>query len=203
MEKIKINDAVLIDNYEEVDNYELEKITHNPTDAQRLSGLIIRGYEMKFAKGTNENREQYDPHCFDEFVEEYFVKNKLNIPVTLHHDNDKLVGRVLCLEVNSVGFYFVVYIPKRIKLYDEIKTLIEEGLLQGLSKEGWATDYDYKFKEDGSFDYMQINKMSICGVSLVAMPANGVGFEKTEEIKNQLQFKKLQEDKNNIDEFFN
>lgn len=203
MEKIKINDAVLIDNYEEVDNYELEKITHNPNDAQRLSGLIIRGYETKFAKGTNENAEQYDPHCFDEFVEEYFVKNKLNIPVTLHHDNDKLVGRVLCLEVNSVGFYFIVYIPKRIKLYDEIKTLIEEGLLQGLSKEGWATDYDYKFKEDGSFDYMQINKMSICGVSLVAMPANGVGFEKTEEIKNQLQFKKLQEDKNNIDEFFN
>lgn len=203
MEKIKINDAVLIDNYEEVENYELEKITHNPNDAQRLSGLIIRGYETKFAKGTNENREQYDPHCFDEFVEEYFVKNKLNIPVTLHHDNDKLVGRVLCLEVNSVGFYFVVYIPKRIKLYDEIKTLIEEGLLQGLSKEGWATDYDYKFKEDGSFDYMQINKMSICGVSLVAMPANGVGFEKTEEIKNQLQFKKLQEEKNNIDEFFN
>ena len=203
MEKIKINDAVLIDNYEEVDNYELEKITHNPNDAQRLSGLIIRGYETKFAKGTNENCEQYDPHCFDEFVEEYFVKNKLNIPVTLHHDDDKLVGRVLCLEVNSVGFYFVIYIPKKIKRYDEIKTLIEEGLLQGLSKEGWAIDYDYKFKEDGSFDYMQINKMSICGVSLVAMPANGVGFEKAEEIKNQLQFKKLQEDKNNIDEFFN
>ena len=58
MEKIKIQDAVLIDNYEEVDNLELSKITHNPTDAQRLSGLIVRGYETKFAKGTNENREQ-------------------------------------------------------------------------------------------------------------------------------------------------
>ena len=50
MEKIKIQDAVLIDNYEEVDNLELSKITHNPNDAQRLSGLIVRGYETKFAK---------------------------------------------------------------------------------------------------------------------------------------------------------
>ena len=203
MEKIKIQDAVLIDNYEEVDNLELSKITHNPTDAQRLSGLIVRGYETKFAKGTNENREQYDPHCFDEFVENFFVKNKLNIPVTFEHMRDELIGRVLCFEVNSVGFYFVIYIPKRLKDYDDIKVMIEEGLLQGLSKEGWATDYEYIWKKDGSFDYMKINKMEIVSVSLVACPANGEPLERAEEIKNATHFKKLENKNNtNIDEMF-
>lgn len=201
MDKIRINNAVLIDNYEEVDGLELSKITHNVTDAQKLSGLIIRGYETKFGNGTNTNCERYDAHCFDNFVDNYFVKNKLNIPVTLEHNRDKLIGRVLCMEVNSVGFYFVVYIPKKIKAYDDIKTMIEEGLLQGLSKEGWAVDYEYKYDRDGNFDYMLVKEMLIYAVSLVACPANGVGLETAEEIKNATKFKKLDKDKD-IDDLF-
>ena len=82
--------------------------------------------------------------------------------------------------------------------------MIEEGLLQGLSKEGWATDYEYIWKKDGSFDYMQINKMEIIGVSLVACPANGETLERAEEIKNATRFKKLENknNTNNIDDLF-
>ena len=82
--------------------------------------------------------------------------------------------------------------------------MIEEGLLHGLSKEGWAADYDYIFKKDGSFDYMQINKMEIICVSLVACPANGEPLERAEEIKNATHFKKLENknNANNIDEMF-
>lgn len=202
MKKIKIQNAVLIDNYEEVDNLELSKITHNPTDAQKLSGMIIRGYETKFGKGTNENLERYDPHCFDEFVESYFVKNKLNLPVTIQHDNRQIVGRVLCFEVNSVGFYFVIYIPKRLPRYEEIKVLIEEGLLQGLSKEGWGENYEWHYKKDGSLDFVEIKKMSIFAVALVTTPANGVPLENVEEIKNAMQFRKLEEPKDPLDDFF-
>ena len=81
--------------------------------------------------------------------------------------------------------------------------MIEEGLLQGLSKEGWATDYEYIWKKDGSFDYMKINKMEIVSVSLVACPANGEPLERAEEIKNATHFKKLENKNNtNIDEMF-
>ena len=59
------------------------------------------------------------------------------------------------------------------------------------------------FKKDGSFDYMQINKMDIVGVSLVACPANGETLERAEEIKNATRFKKLENKNNtNIDEMF-
>ena len=76
--------------------------------------------------------------------------------------------------------------------------------MQGLSKEGWATDYEYIWKKNGDFDYMQINKMEIVGVSLVACPANGETLERAEEIENATRFKKLENknNTNNIDEMF-
>jgi hypothetical protein len=129
--------------------------------------------------------------------------------VSLQHslDVDNLCGRVLYLEINTVGCYFVVYIPRTYVKYEMVKNLLKEGILQGLSKEGYTTDYEYFYSEDGSFDYIQINKMDICSVSLVAQPANGIKFEamKETEIKNTLNYvNKIQEEQplNDVEKLF-
>ena len=62
--------------------------------------------------------------------------------------------------------------------------------MQGFSKCGWATDYEYKYTPKGYFDYMLIKEMQIVSLSLVSSPANGVPFEKMQEIKNATQFVK-------------
>jgi len=194
MEKKQIFDSVPLGSYELIEGkgIQLSTITKNAGDTQVLDGLIIKGYETKFGK-TNENLEQYDPHCFDAFIENYFVKNKLNMPLTIQHRSDieHLAGRVLVLEVNSVGFYFVCYIPKTYKHYDEVKNLLQDGILQGLSKFGWATNYDWIDTDRKTGEgYWLIKEMEILEVSLVATPANPIALEKTQEIKNALHFVK-------------
>lgn len=204
MKPIVIKDTAKLGSYDEVEGVELSTITKKTKDKEILSGLIVRGYETKFGT-TNQNRERFESGCLDNFIDAYFLKNEYNMPVTLQHrdDLDHLAGRVLVLEVNSVGFYFVVYIPRTIERYEQIKNLLKEGILQGFSKEGWATDYDFVYKDDGSFDYMKVKEMSIFKVSLVASPANDSTFEKIQEIKNSFVFKKQKQEETDIDSFFN
>lgn len=200
----KISDAVLIGSYEEVNNLELSTITRNSADNTRLNGLVIKGYETKFG-GTNENGERYTRECLDKFIEEYFVKNKLNIPVTLMHGGSfaDLVGRVLVCEVNTTGFYFVAYIPKTLSIYPDIVTALKEGLLQGFSKEGWATDYEPHYNAQGVWEYDTIKEMKLLGVSLVSCPANGIVFEKTQEVADATQFRKESNKKSDFAKMFN
>jgi len=185
MERIKIQDATLIGSYEEVSNVPATTINKKDTSGAVLNGLIIKGYETKFGAAKNTNGETFEQGCFDEFVEEYFVKNKLNLPVDVQHRDDinHLCGRVLVFEVNSVGFYFVVYVPKTYLHYDTLKNLLQEGIIQGFSKSGWAYDYDYIYNTDGSFSHVHIRKMSVYSLSLVNTPANAQPFEKVQETK--------------------
>lgn len=191
-EKVKILNTTLIGgNWEEVTDIELSKFTKKDTDTQRLNGLIIKGYETKFNQ-TNENGERYETGCLDNFVQSYFIDHNLNMVVDVQHstDPDWQVGRVIWLETNTVGFYFVAYIPKALPRYEQIKTMLEEGILQGFSKCGWATDYEYRYKENGDFDYMLVKEMSILSVSLVTSPANAVTFESMgETIQNRLNYR--------------
>ena len=189
-EKKFIQDATLIGEWKEVTDLPLSSITKKDTDTQKLDGLIIKGYETKFSK-TNENGEQYAPDCLDKFVQSYFVDNGLNMVVDVQHswDIDAQVGRVVYLEVNTVGFYFVAYIPRTVARYEQIRNLLAEGILQGFSKCGWATEYEYIYTKGGQFDYMLIKEMSIVSVSLVTSPANAIAFENVAEIKNRLEFR--------------
>ena len=188
-ERIRISDTTLIGDWDEVTDYELSKITKRDKDTQRLNGLVIKGYETKFGK-VNENGERYEPGCLDKFVQSYFVDNGLNMVVDLQHswDVDDQVGRVVYLEVNSVGFYFVAYIPRSVPKYQLVKTLLEEGILQGFSKSGFATDWDWEDK-DGE-DVFVVKEMNILSVSLVTCPANPIGFESIgETVQNRLEYK--------------
>ena len=191
MKKIKIHDTTLIGNWEEVQDVELSTITKRENDTQRLNGLVIKGYETKFSK-TNENGERYEPGCLDDFIHSYFIDNNLNMVVDLQHGYgiDDQVGRVVYLETNTVGFYFVAYIPRTVARYEQVKNLLQEGILQGFSKSGWATEYEYKYTADGDFDYMLIKKMDIVSVSLVTSPANAVTFESVgETVQNRLEYR--------------
>ena len=185
MDIYKITDTTKINDFKEVDNMELSKITRNEGDKEILTGMIISGYEMKFGK-INENREMFEPTCIDEYMQDYFVKNKLNVPVTILHRDDimHLVGRVLVVETNTNGFYFVVYIPRGVAGYDDIKLKVKEGILQGFSKEGWSEEYEVKYTKDGAFDYILIKKLIFASLSIVATPANSLRFDKVGETMN-------------------
>lgn len=187
-----ICDAVKIGSYEEVSGIPAKNLTKVDTDTAILDGLIVKGYETKFGELPNENGEIYTKDCFDDFLDRYYIKNNLNIPVVVQHRDDlaHLVGRVLILEVNSVGFYFVCYIPRMLPQYDNILTLVKEGVLQGLSKYGWATKYHYDERKQA----LVIDKMDLANVSLVSNPANAIPFEKLQEVTNGLSFRKLEDD---------
>lgn len=191
--KVPIQDAVMLGSWEEVKSLPLSSITKKDADnTTQLDGLILKGYETKFGV-TNENGEQYAPGCLDEFIQDYFIDKGLNMVVDVQHGYgvDEQIGRVIYLEVNTVGFYFVVYIPCTVKRYEQIRDLLKEGILQGFSKCGWATDGNYHYNEDGSFDYFEITRMEILSVSLVTAPANAIPFEDAAEIRNSLSFRNL------------
>jgi HK97 family phage prohead protease len=198
MKKIKIHDTTLIGNWEEVQDVELSTITKRDTDTKRLNGLVIKGYETKFSK-VNENGERYEPGCLDEFIQSYFIDNGLNMVVDVQHGwaIDDQVGRVVYLETNTVGFYFVAYIPRTVARYEQIKNLLQEGILQGFSKCGWASDWEWERGRDGE-DIFVVKKMDIVSVSLVTSPANAIAFEGVgETIQNRLEYRNRVKDEAN------
>lgn len=189
-ERKYIKDTTLIGDWEEVTDFELSNITKKDTDTKRLDGIVIKGYETKFGK-VNENGERYEPGCLDEFVKSYFIENGLNMVVDVQHGCgiDDQVGRVVYLETNSVGFYFVVYIPRSVARYEQIKALLAEGILQGFSKYGWTTDWDWVREKDGTETFV-VKQMSLLSVSLVTAPANAIPFEAIgESIANRLEYR--------------
>ena len=192
-------DTVLLGDWEEVKDINAQTLKPE-LEPENLDGLIIKGYEMKFGE-TNQNGERYEKTAFDEFINSYFVERKLNMPVDINHqgmmDWHAYCGRVLYIEVNSVGFYFVVYVPRTYPEYDRLKWALKNGIVQGFSKEGFVGygDSEWKWKEDGSFDFELIHKISVISVSLVCTPANGLAFEQMKETKNALVFENKIENK--------
>ena len=198
MKPHRIHEAVLLGDWEEVQALDAQTLSKDLAP-EKLNGLILKGYEMKWDK-TNENGERYEKTAFDDFVQRYFVDGKLNMPVDINHEGwhdwQAFCGRVLYFEVNSVGSYFVVYVPRVFEYYDQLKWRLQAGIIQGFSKEGWATEWQPIWNEDGTFNYELIKKMDILSVSLVCTPANGIAFERMQEIRNALVFKnKVEENK--------
>jgi hypothetical protein len=179
-------DNVKIGNWEEVQGLPVSTITKRDGDDALLDGLIVKGYEMEWG-ATNENGERYSQEAFDEFIDEYFVGRGLNLVVDIEHAGEHspewVAGRVIYAETNSRGFYFVAYIPRSYCHYDMVRSMLAEGLLQGFSKMGYATDWEVKYTENGEFDYELIKSFKLFAVSLVSAPANGVAFEKVAELK--------------------
>lgn len=185
-----IRNAVMLGEWSDVKDIPAENLKKWTNEPDKLHGLIFKGYEMKWG-AVNTNGEMYDENAFDKFIEDYFVQKGFNMPVTIEHSYDPqwVAGRVLYIERNSVGFYFVVYIPDTYKNYEQVKWMAEEGLLQGLSKEGFYVDCDWEQDDKGEW-YVQVHELIMSRVSLVCTPANGVKFESMKETKNAVRFTK-------------
>lgn len=187
-----IRNAVKIGDWEEVKSIPVSTITKRDTDTALLDGLIIKGYEMEWDK-TNENYERYEKTAFDKFIQEYFIDRGFNLPVDIQHYDwiEALAGRVIYAEINTLGFYYVVYIPRTYVHYEIVLNLLREGILQGFSKMGYATDWKWVWDEEtGDFDYELIKEFKLLSVSVVTTPANGIPFERLQETKqNALVFK--------------
>lgn len=196
-----VRNDVLIGDWKEVQGLQAQTINAQLA-AEDLDGIIIKGYEMRFADGKNWNGEVYEQTAYDDFIKSYFVEQKLNMTVDVEHggswDWRNVCGRVLYCEVNTVGLYFVIYVPKTYADYDRVLWGLKNGIIQGFSKEGYVDweDTEYIFKTDGTFDYELIKRVKITRVSLVTMPANGLPFEKMQETrKDALVFESKNKDK--------
>ena len=188
-EKRIVRDSVLIGEWKDVQDLPLSSITKRADDKEKVDGLIIKGYEMKWGK-TNENGERYAQGAFDDFIKGYYIENGINVILDVQHFEDPywLCGRLLYIETNTVGFYLVAYIPRSEQAFEAVKSKLQNGLLQGFSKYGIVDDGHYVFKDNGKVDYFQIDKIRLLSVSLVATPANGVPFEGVGEVKNRLEY---------------
>ena len=188
-EKRIVRDSVLIGEWQDVQSLPLSSITKRADDVEKLDGLVIKGYEMKWG-ATNENGERYAQGAFDDFIKNYYIKNGLNVVVDVQHDPrpEWLCGRLLYIETNTVGFYLVAYIPRTEQAFEAVKSKLQNGLLQGFSKYGFVDDGHYVFKDNGKVDYFQIDKIRLFAASLVSTPANGVPFEGVGEVKNRLEY---------------
>ena len=190
MEKHIVRDTVLIGDWQDVQALPLSSITKRADDVELLDGIIVKGYEMKWGT-TNENGERYEQGCFDDFISHYYLANGLNVILDVQHDErpEWLVGRALYIETNTVGFYIVAYIPRSEPSFSAVKSKLKNGILQGFSKCGLVEESEYRYKQDGSFDYELIKKISLLSVSLVATPSNGVPFEDVAETRrNRLEY---------------
>lgn len=187
-----IRNAVKIGDWEEVKSIPVSTITKRDEDTALLDGLIVKGYEMEWDK-TNENYERYEKTAFDKFILEYFVERGLNLTVDIQHYDwiEALAGRVIYAEINTRGMYYVAYIPRTYVHYEIVLNLLKEGILQGFSKMGYATDWKWVYNEEnGEFEYELIKEFKLLSMSLVTMPANGIPFERLQETKkNALVFK--------------
>ena len=192
-----IRNAVKIGNWEEVKAIPVSTITKRDEDTALLDGLIVKGYEMEWDK-TNENYERYEKTAFDKFILEYFVERGLNLTVDIQHYDwiEALAGRVIYAEINTRGMYYVAYIPRTYVHYEIVLNLLKEGILQGFSKMGYATDWKYVYnKETNEFEYELIREFKLLSMSLVTTPANGIPFEKLQEIKrNGLVFRNIEKE---------
>lgn len=195
-----VRDTVLIGSWEDTQKIPTETLRKWTNEPDKLDGLIIKGYEMKWNE-TNENQERYDDTAFADFIQSYFVDKGFNMPVDINHEGyhnwTAYCGRVLYIETNTVGFYFVIYVPRTYPEYNRLIWALQNGIIQGFSKEGYVdgNDYDPIFNEDGSFAYEQIHKIRVVSVSLVATPANGIPFEQMRVTTNALIFEDKRENK--------
>ena len=190
--------AVTIGDWEDVKGIPTSQLTKRDEDTALLDGLIIRGYEMEWDK-TNENYERYAKDAFDKFIKDYFIDRGFNLVVDIEHagnDPQWLAGRVIYAEINSRGMYYIVYIPRTYVHFEMVRNLLQEGILQGFSKMGYATDWeDVWNKQTGEFLYELIKEFKLLAMSLVSAPANGMQFEKLQEVKrNGLVFRNIEKE---------
>lgn len=140
------------------------------TDADgNETGFEVRGLLTSF-DFVNVNGLNFTKESYDDFVENYYIANGLNVPLCiLHNDTDirNVCGYVREMTKEEGGVRIVGFVSKSAYYYKLIRNYIESGVLQGFSNCGGVTDYD--FNEDGS---LTVKAFSLLHVALVCIPAD-------------------------------
>ena len=184
--RIEVKSFATLTSYD--DNDGKIKIVRN--DAGEEIGFEVKGTLTKFDY-RNENDATFKSGSYDKFVDEYFIRNSLNVPVCLQHndyDIRNICGKVKELTKTESGVEVVAYVPKSAYYYNLIKNYIQEGILQGFSNAGYALEGEYSEK-----DGFSIEEFALLHVALVTTPAdvNGVFQQNTifkgfgNEVKNE------------------
>lgn len=170
------------------------------THVDEKDGDIKIKARLKTWGKENLNGEIYEAAQYEKFIKSYYVEGGLNVPFTLNHlgnwDVNNVIGVVNSMDINDEGLDMEATIFGNC-ISDHVRTLINRGVLQGVSDEGWAQGY---WDNSGKF---HIEEMVMLAVSLVTTPAEvaaGIRVENTAfrfanetkgETKNAPKVKKL------------
>lgn len=162
-----------------------DKISIVKNEAGEEIGFNVHGTLTEF-EYKNENDMTFKRGSYDKFVDEYFISNSLNVPLCLqHNDSDirNICGKISEMTKTENGVDVVAFVPRSAYYYNLIKNYINEGILQGFSNAGYATEAD--FTENG----MVVKEFALLHVALVTTPADTNGIFRTNTI-----FKNFNED---------
>lgn len=166
MKKIKVQNYA---SFSPIENGEKKYKIITSVDGQEL-GIEVKGTVTSFLD-ENFNEMKFDKKAYDKCISEYFEKNDLNIPIDLMHVRDAfhLLGVCTKFKKTSSGVEIVTFIPKGVYFYGLVKTLIDNGILQGFSNMGFITDYSYEE------DKFIVEEFQLISISLVDVPADVSG----------------------------
>ena len=144
-------------------------VLFSSVDTAESEDLLITA-KLKNFGSVNLNGEKYAPDAFDDFINDYYVKNGYEIPLTVQHSQDvrDIIGKVTSVDKKDDGLYINAVILHTLPIFETIKTLIDAKILRGVSDEGFAMgDWISSEKEQ----YFNVTKAEILAVSLVTTPS--------------------------------
>ena len=169
------------------------------------TGFEVRGKLTQFGV-RNENGLSFSHESYDHFVDEYYGKNKLNVPLNIKHKDDDfqhVAGKVVSMTKTEDGVEMVAYVPRWVYAYNWIKQAVTDGVLQGFSNAGAVIDAEY----DEKSDTLNIKDFALMHVALVEIPADvsakfqtqntafsGFGKEGSVEVENKKEEEKKIDD---------
>lgn len=166
MKKIKVQNYTA---FSPIENGEKKYKIITSQDGQE-NGIEVKGMVTSFLD-ENFNEMKFDKKAYDKCISEYFEKNDLNIPIDLMHVRDgfHLLGVCTKFKKTSSGVEIVAFIPKGVYFYGLVKTLIDNGVLQGFSNLGYIANYSFEQ------DVLIVEEFQLISISLVDVPADVSG----------------------------
>lgn len=152
-----------------IQNDVLFSVTEDGRAVDTSEGVTITA-RLKRWGTANLNGEIYQSDSYDEFIASYYEAQGLNLPLTLMHGGgwQDIAGKVTAVEKDAEGLTITAVILRNLPNFDHVMALVDAGLLQGVSDEGFATDFVFNDDKEGT---VTIRKACIMGVSLVTTPA--------------------------------
>ena len=129
--------------------------------------MTIKGYAAHFGR-ANKNNERLSRGAFDYIISE-FDKGTLNIPINIDH-TDRIIGKVVEMRVDNTGLYIIGEIFDDIPEAVEIQKLIENGLYDYMSTEGYINRNECTINEDGTYT---VSRFRLTAIAVVNQPADG------------------------------